>query len=647
MPTIPRWTERLFPYPKVYLGALGATIVWHLALLVGASRWNPGAIVVLSLIPAAFLVIWAVLSPIGLWLRTGLGDPETVPLRKSLVLSHLGATVVQLILFAAVWLLGGLWVFRAGVGVPNLLDYLPIPVIDWFAWIVVRAVLISLVALTLLAAVTQCAFLISRLSEGWRTFLFIWGGLMLTWGSLRALPGLAEWLAWLPKLSIQEFVSVGDGFELRTSYYESGPYAAAFILVALLLFASRWLLGVITAPALPANHESPEAQGAADGGTPRRILQLNERVLIVFAALSLVFVYDVFTNNRTVREGFQHSLVRPVVAYQDDLGFTRGVPFVSSQGRIDLPSTGITTLYIKAPGDIRLHAANSDSIAIDYTLRTFAESAKAAQAYHELVDVVTLQAGGTLEVILRTPPAQKGIGARVRYDVALPRGVHAMIEVQDGLIEAHGLADGLTAQLTRSSLRATEVQGSVAIESVDGDVWLTSVDGDVTVTHHNGRVEVHGVKGNLEIYGDHGTFESSDVHGSVEAHITRSLGRFARVGGDLTVDGLMARIQVDDVKGAVGVKGVLSPIALSNPLATVTLQSDRGNVTVDLDANVDWRLQLASERGSIYTTLPDEFTTSREVQRGNQRVTAIKGGGGTIFQGEIRHADLSVGAVSR
>ena len=160
-------------------------------------------------------------------------------------------------------------------------------------------------------------------------------------------------------------------------------------------------------------------------GTPRRILQLNERVLIVFAALSLVFVYDVFTNNRTVREGFQQSLVRPVVAYQDDLGFTRGVPFVASQGRIDLPSTGITTLYIKAPGDIRLHAADSDSIAIDYTFRTFAESAKAAEAYHELVDVSHFASRGDPGSDL-TITRQARIGAASATTSRLPRGVHAI-----------------------------------------------------------------------------------------------------------------------------------------------------------------------------------------------------------------------------
>ena len=118
---------------------LAATIVWHFALLVGASRWNPGAIVVLALVPAAFLVVWAVVIPDRLLLRTGLGDPERCSARKKPRPSQFGSTIVQLVLFAAVWLLGGLWVFLAGVGVPNLLDLLPIPVIDWFVWIVVRA----------------------------------------------------------------------------------------------------------------------------------------------------------------------------------------------------------------------------------------------------------------------------------------------------------------------------------------------------------------------------------------------------------------------------------------------------------------------------------------------------------------------------
>ena len=250
--------------------------------------------------------------------------------------------------------------------------------------------------------------------------------------------------------------------------------------------------------------------------------------------------------------------------------------------------------------------------------------------------MITLQNGTTLEVLVRTPPAQTGIATRVRYDVAVPPGVHAVIESQDGLIEAHGLADGLTARLRRSSLRATEVRGPVTVESVDGDVWLTSVEGDVSVNHHNGRVEVHGVRGNLELEGEDGTFESSDVRGTVRANLKRSLGRFARLGGDLVVDGLMARIQADSVTGAMTVRGVLSPIDLRRPYAPVSVRSDRGNVTVQLDPGIDWRLQLVAERGAIHASLPDEFVSSQEAPSGGQRVTAVKGSGEMVFEGEVR-----------
>lgn len=652
MPTIPRRTERLLSGPKAYLGALGATIAWHLALLAGSSWWSPGAIVLLALLPALFLVVWAAASPVAYFRRAGVGELEEALERDAAkgnpVLLHFGSTVVQLVIFTAVWLAGALWVFGRGVGVPNLLDLLPIPVLDWFVWMIVRVVLNALVALALLAAVIQCAYLTSRLSDGGRPFLLVWSGLMLAWGAIRALPHLTDWLAWLPELSFQEFVTVGDGFELRTVYYESSPYAAALVVLVVLLVASSWLYRVVTGTVSLAPAPEPATPASqTEGGSVRRVLALNERILIILAALSLVFVYDVIANYRTVREELPRSLARRVVAYRNDQGFTRGIPFVASEGRIDQSSAGVDTILIKAPGDVRLQGAQGDTIAIDYTLRTFAESARAAEAYHELVDVITLRDGSTLEVLVRTPPAQAGIATRVRYDIALPRGVHAVVETEDGLIEAHGLADGLTARLHRASLRATEVAGRVSVESVDGDVWLTSVDGDVSVNHRNGRVEVHGVRGNLEITGEYGTFESSDVRGNVKARLTRSVGRFARLDGDLAVEGLMARIQADGVTGTTTIQGVLSPIVVRDPLAPITVKSDRGNVTVQLDPSVDWRLQLAAERGAIHTSLPDQFATSKEAQRGSQRVTAVRGSGATVFQGEVRYADLSVAAASR
>ena len=646
MPTITGWTERVVSYPKVYFGALAATIVWHFILLIAASRWNAGMTVALALVPALFLVVWAVVSPIGLLRRRRPGDPEPSAPSGRVILVQFGSTTVQLAVFAGIWLLGGLWVFLQGVGVPNLLDLLPIPIIDWFVWVVVRGVLIAMVALTLLSAIVQCAYLISRLSEGWRPFLLVWSGLMLTWSALRALPILSGWLSWLPELAFQEFVAVGDGFELRTVYYESGPYAAAFLLVGLLLFASAWLHRIAANPELPPDAEATEVK-AQDGGTPGRPSSTS-MTACSSSMLHSASSFSTTSSETTARCGRASSNRSSALSSctKTTSALLAAFHFVASHGRIEHPSAGIAALSIKAMGDIRLLGAESDSILIDYTVRTFAESARAAEAYHELIDVITFRDGDTLEVIMRSPPSDGTSAARVRYDIALPKGIHSVIEAQDGLIEAHNLGGGLAVRLNRSSLRATDVRGRVDVKSANGDVWLTSIDGDISIEHQNGRVEVHGLRGRLRLLGEHGTFESSDVQGDVKAELTRSLGRFARIDGDLTVDGLMARIQADSIGGATNIKGVLSPIALTGPLSPVSLTSDRGNVTVDLDPSVEWRLQLSAERGSIRASLPDDFAASLEEKDDRQSLTAVKGAGETLFQGEIRRADLSIGSTT-
>lgn len=282
------------------------------------------------------------LAPVGLLRREPTDARISRARHASVVFVHLGTTAAQLAVFAAVWFIGARWVFLYGVGVPNLLDLLPIPVIDWFIWIVVRVVFIAWIVLILLAAIAQCSYVVSLLSKGRRSFLWLWSGLMLAWGAIRILPPLADGLAWLPPFRFQEFVAVGDGFELQTTYYESGPYAAALLLTGLFALATARVYRVVTSPSLPPG-DAPPIGATADGEAPRRVLHPAERVLIVVAALSLAFVYDVASNGDAVRSGWPRALIRRVVAHHDDLGFTRGVPFVASQGSIDHPASSITT----------------------------------------------------------------------------------------------------------------------------------------------------------------------------------------------------------------------------------------------------------------------------------------------------------------
>lgn len=149
----------------------------------------------------------------------------------------------------------------------------------------------------------------------------------------------------------------------------------------------------------------------------------------------------------------------------------------------------------------------------------------------------------------------------------------------------------------------------------------------MSIQHENGRIEVHGLEGSLGITAQHSTFETSDVQGDVEASLTRSLGRFHRLRGDLAVDSLMARIEASAVAGGLFIQGVLSPIALARPLASVTLSSERGNVVVELDDDTEWSLQLTAEKGTIQATLPQDFAISHQDRNDGQMLTAVKGRG--------------------
>jgi len=638
MATITRWPGRLFIYPKVYLGALLATLVWHLVLYFGASGWGAGRITVLAALPAAFMLLWAVLAPIGL-LKTALEGDDAASGSYRVLLVHFGSTALQIVAFAAVLLLGGLWVVLRGVGVPTLLDLLPIPVIDWFVWLVVRGLGISLVAVVLLAAVAQCAYTVSKLAERFRGFLFLWSGAMLSWAVLRALPRLSDWLSWLPRISFEEFVAVGDGFELQRSYYESGPYAAALILALLLVALAGWVYGIVKDSAAKPRPPVPQPQA---GGGVRHILDMRERLLIFIAALSLAFVYDVFENRSAVEAGLQGTLIRPAVVLQDDLGFFRGAPFVSSEGRISHPAAGIKTLVVRVAGDVRLFHSENEEISVTYTIRTYAASQRAAQSYHDLVGIGFARSGDRLELLLQTPPSDGSVEARARYDITLPPGIQAVLDADYGSVEVHDVRGGIVATLRQASMRATDVQGDVEVEAVDGDVWLTGILGDVTIRHQNGRVEVHGVSGRLDLSGEHTTFESSDVQGDVTVRLTRSLAKLYRVQGAIDVEARMTRLWTDRIHGRSLIRGTLSPITLAGPIAPVELISDRGNVVVHLASDLDWNVRLASRRGEVIASFPEEFSVSSAMERDRRVLTAVKGSGETLFQSEVAGAHLTL-----
>src|SRR5690606_21028244 len=87
----------------------------------------------------------------------------------------------------------------------------------------------------------------------------------------------------------------------------------------------------------------------------------------------------------------------------------------------------------------------------------------------------------------------------------------------------------------------------------------------------------------------------------------RGMGIFYSVTGNLTAEAAMAHIVANDIGGALGINGVMSPIELGASLGPVALRSEGANVRLALPEAESRRLDIRVENGEIVTELPLEI----------------------------------------
>lgn len=244
-----------------FVAMCALAFLWQGVLALRLGALTPGAVALSAWLPLALTPVWAVFSSIRL-MRFSLGEEGQLDRGARawrIVLSSLGITLLQVLAYSLLVGLGALLLFRRSLGIPGLLDLLPIPSPMWFGGLLLRGYGIILLFVLVLAALSQFAYVFSRLVESFRGLLGAWVFLLAGWIGMRIVPILADWLAWLPDFSFDEFYAVGDVYEFRTVLIESSPIAALGLFFVALLAASIWLLGRTaadfqgeTAPAEPA-----------------------------------------------------------------------------------------------------------------------------------------------------------------------------------------------------------------------------------------------------------------------------------------------------------------------------------------------------------------------------------------------------------
>lgn len=239
-----RFGEDLLAGKKGWLLLVGVTLLWQAALWIFSSESNAGMMTLLAWAPLALAPIWAVVSAGTMLHRRVLAQESALQPSGAwkVLFMQLVAVCVQTVAFAGLVALGALLVFRLTLGVPNLLDILPIPDVSWVTDLLIKGSVLGFLFIPALAAATQTAYLFSRLVEGYRTALGVWVFVVLVWGGFRLLPLLTTALGWLPDIPFQELFAVGPAYEFRTVYLDTAPFGALLLIAIGLIAASGPLL---------------------------------------------------------------------------------------------------------------------------------------------------------------------------------------------------------------------------------------------------------------------------------------------------------------------------------------------------------------------------------------------------------------------
>lgn len=624
--------EDVVPSGRIMFMVVAAILLWQTLLAVGIFNLSPGMVAALSWAPIAALPIWAVGSTIYLIKRENLkasSDEKPLP-GWQLALAKISATMVQLLALSCIVALGAVILFYLFLGIPSLLDSLPVPATDWlFGFGLMGYAAIFLVS-AVAAAVTQCAYLSSRMADFFRRLLFAWLSIMLLWGVVRMTSIGATWLSWLPGFTYLELNSIGSGFQFRPNSIESGPYIFLSILAIGFVVASGYLIELLrrtdaAEDAVQINGDpTPQTLATSSTPSPKRhdsdreepkrnweIPGTRERFLIAIAAFSFLFLYDVVANSHTFIPTLDQVFLRPTAAQAREEGFLRAAPFVTKTGRLAHNSQAFDIFTITASGDIDIFPSESDEISVEYTVRTYASTAPRAAEVHEGVNVTFHTLGNRLDLTLEEPAHDDLVDIRVRYEVSIPDDMMLRLEGEYGTVRLHALSGEFWLDMSASAFLGSDLQGNLVVRNTGGDVWVTNVKGDVEIELQHGRVETHGLEGRLALSTGYSTVQVDDVKGNIEGTIHRGLAIFRDIDGDLNLSTQMTRVEAAHITGAVVIEGTLSPIELAGLAGPVDIVSDRANLRLTLDDSFGRNLDITTEGGRIQGTAFEQMAKDR------------------------------------
>ncbi|HXF81307.1 MAG TPA: DUF4097 family beta strand repeat-containing protein [bacterium] len=280
----------------------------------------------------------------------------------------------------------------------------------------------------------------------------------------------------------------------------------------------------------------------------------------------------------------------------------RGLSEGQAETRAEVPMRAGETLDLaQAWGDVRLRAEGEGPMRLRAVRRVWSSSAEEARREAQHLPVEIRRDGGTVHVHV---PRLEGRRTRVDFEITVPRGVMARVDVAKGDVrveglaaadlriargEAHaaGIAGDVRLEMRSGDVEAREIRGRLEGRIVSGDVAVSDVSGPVAVTTTSGDVTLTGVRATevsvRTLSGDAaldlaelraGAVIVETVSGDIRLAVpddARATVEAATRAGDITTAVPLA----EQTAGVGSLRGILNA-----PGARVRLQATRGDIRI-------------------------------------------------------------------
>jgi hypothetical protein len=217
------------------------------------------------------------------------------------------------------------------------------------------------------------------------------------------------------------------------------------------------------------------------------------------------------------------------------------------------PAAGITTIDVRADNGAITVTAKADTV-VSALITKSCKGTSEADAEAHLADITTGDSvSGTTLYLWGKVPMPNVRSYNTKYEVTAPAACGLHIETANGAVELKDMAGAATVVATNGAVGTVAHHGSISVEAANG-----AIDCDVAALDTAEAAVLHSANGRVTLY--------LPADASVAFDILTTNGR-ARVEGFANVN-----YSLNEAKHLTGTIGT--------GLATVTLRSENGNVTI-------------------------------------------------------------------